>query len=174
MENTVPKDTSSMPTPRASEGTAGPRALTNNPIKKKEENMATEGASRFTSRAGVIPLFLRKPQYCGRERPVTRGLRMRRLRAAERWAISSEGEVSSRRLSSTNARDWYEGVIVPLGLDAFSNDNRRKRVCFLSAYTRRQSRLVWDERGVDSGGEDGGWRSARMLCRLFLPSAMHK
>ena len=59
MENTVPKDTSGMPTSREKEGTAGPRALTNTPIKKKEENMATEGASRFASRAAAIPLALR-------------------------------------------------------------------------------------------------------------------
>ena len=58
MENTVPKDTSGMPTSLEREGTAGPRALMNTPIIKKEENMATEGASRFASRARAIPLDL--------------------------------------------------------------------------------------------------------------------
>lgn len=58
-EKTVPKDASSMPTSREREGTAGPKALTNNPIKKKDRNMASEGATRFISRAGVIAAFLR-------------------------------------------------------------------------------------------------------------------
>lgn len=56
MEKTVPKDTSSMPTSRESEGTAGPKALTNNPIKKNDKNKASEEATRFASRSGVIPL----------------------------------------------------------------------------------------------------------------------
>lgn len=60
-ENTMPKDTSWVPTSRESAGTAGPNALTNTPSKKKDKNMASDGTSRFTSRARAILLAWHMP-----------------------------------------------------------------------------------------------------------------